>query len=160
MRSPHVSRVRRVVLLCPYTEVPYRWYCVLPVRYWLELLGPVVPWVRKAQAGQINDEAGLAAYEPSYMHLPLSACVELDALADRVWSDVAAVKQPLMFVYSTADSVSSPACMRARAASLAAGDGDRILVLTRSEHVILYDYEAQEVIDAVLDFVCDDQETP
>lgn len=147
------SSVRRVVLINPYTHVTYRWFYILSVRRWQGLLGIVIPYVRKIRPGQINDPAGRDRYQPSYMHVPIRSYAELTELSDSVWDTTGSLDKPLFFIYSMGDIVSSPSRMADYSRKLCAGAKDRVLRLERSNHVLLYDYDRNEIVSSVLEFL-------
>lgn len=147
------SSVRRVVLINPYTHVTYRWFYILPVRRWQGLLGIFIPYVRKIRPGQINDPAGRDRYQPSYMHVPIRSYAELTELSDSVWDTTGSVDKPLFFIYSMGDIVSSPSRMADYSRKLCTGADDRVLRLERSNHVLLYDYDRNEIVSSVLEFL-------
>ena len=145
------SNVRKVVLISPYTEVPYKWYYIIPVRTWKKVLGTVVPYIKKLSSGQINDLSGRESYEPSYLHLSTKSMNDLDGFSDSFWKDNKVIKNPILFIYSTDDNVSSPDKMKKQAKLIS--KHINILRVSKSAHIILHDKDKKNVINSILDFL-------
>jgi len=145
--------VRKVVLVNPYTEVPHRWYHLLPVRTWQDLLHNVVPYIRKSANGQITNEALQRAYIPAYLHLPVDAVRELDELALPFWAKFDPPDKPVFMIIAENDVVSSPQRMTEYAQKFFTREGDQILRAENSNHVVLHDNDKEMVIAEILEFL-------
>lgn len=141
--------VQAVIAINPYVGTPYKPWYVLPPSVWVRAGKYVVPYVKKVKSGQITDAAGAARYEPGYWHLALRAVAELRAYVRQVRSRATALSVPAFVHISQQDIVSDPKGM----ADLAAQCGipeQRIMVWPNSNHVLLYDRDAEDVIECVL----------
>lgn len=145
------SSVRKVVLINPYTEVPYKWYYIIPVRMWKKILGTVVPYIKKLSSGQINDSIGRELYEPSYLHLSTKSTNDLDRFSDLIWKNIKAINKPILFIYSINDNVSSPSKMKQIAQLMS--KHINIFSVNKSAHIILHDKDKEIVINSILDFL-------
>lgn len=145
--------VRRVVLVNPYTEVPHRWYHLLPVSTWQNLLHNVVPYIRKSATGQITNRALQSAYIPAYLHLPVDAVRELDELSRSFWAAFDPPDKPILMIIAENDVVSSPQRMNEYAEQYFMREDDQILRVGNSNHVVLHDNDKEVVIAEILQFL-------
>ncbi len=142
-------RIRRLVLINPYVEVPR------PVAWGPDparaagLARYLLPYVPKLVSGQIADPEGRRRYAPSYRHLPLRGYLELDRFATEVWARRRDFAVPTLVLISAGDVVTDPAAAQALFASRLEPGRDTLLVFPRSNHVLLFDYEREEAVAAI-----------
>lgn len=147
-------RVNRLVLAAPYFGVTYRWYYGLAPEDWNELLAPFVRWVYKGQlflqVNRTEDKDRIF----SYTWVPTKGVSTLTSLGR--WansSDVLArIAFPVLAIHSPGDVAASCEATR-QAIDRMASPEKRTLWLERSNHHVFWDYEREQVVQAILDFV-------
>lgn len=144
--------VEAVILINPYTTVPYHPAYVFPVRYWTRWTRHVAPYVRKISAGRIKCERGRNEYEPGYMHVSQQGAHTLQQYSARIRRQVQRrpVRVPVFLHISEQDVVSDPKRMRNLAVALDLAS-DRVRLWARSNHVLLHDYDGPAAVEAMLD---------
>lgn len=142
--------VRAVILVNPYTSVPYKPYYILPVGVWQRLAAPILPYVRKLRSGQINSPEGRARYIPSYDHVSLRASRRMHASASSIRESLVNIDGASVHIHiSEGDIVSDPARMQDLAERLGIPP-DQVHPWPNSNHVLLYDHDAEAAIEAML----------
>ncbi len=146
--------VDALVLGAPYFGVTYHWYYGLRLETWNRLASPLVPWIYKGHRFvQVNrKEAKSQVF--TYPWVPTSAVnvlTEIGRRANRA-EVLDNVKCPVLLVHSRADEAASPEAA-ARAFGAIASNDKRALWLTRSNHVIFWDLEREQVGDEIQDFL-------
>lgn len=139
--------VDRLVLLAPYlglTEGDETATRVAELAQW------VAPFMPKTQRGKINDPDGYARYEPGSYVVSLPGFLQLQALAARARAAAPGLELPTLVVYAPGDSVASGETARRLFDDRA---NVELLAATRSDHVLLFDYDADAVIARVVAFL-------
>ncbi len=144
----------KLVLVAPFLGIRHKWYYVLPARWWDGILSPIVPYIGRGKSIlRINRKEGLARLV-TYTVYPTSAngaCFELPRRAQ------AAAAQgrpagPVLMLYAPGDDVCSPSAERKMFAQLPHAD-NRVFVAPKSNHHILNDYDREEAIKAIVEFL-------
>lgn len=142
-----------LVLAAPYYAVTRHWYYVLPVETWAQITSPFLPWVYKSDAfiRVRRDEA--KPLITSYRWLPRQATRELGKLGRRARDPetLAAITCPVLLIHAEGDEAASPAAAR-RAFEGMGSENKEFLWLRESDHHIFWDYDREEVVDAVVEF--------
>jgi len=143
----------RLVLIAPFCGVRHRWYYVLPPRWWSALISPVVGYVPRPQSFvYCNRPEGREAIL-TYDAFHTDATGALFALRRRLLSaDLSRLTMPLLLLYGAQDGSCSSKGMDALFARLPAEPKQRV-VLPESNHHLLHDYDRQQAIDTIVEFV-------
>lgn len=148
-------RVDRLVLLAPYFGVTYEWYYVLPPEAWNTMLGGLVPYVLKMDMfTKVNrPEARGKIY--SYRAVPTAGAATLMELGRRARQPevLGAIDAPTLMVMSVDDGAASPKRAREAFDALASPRKKAVWIDARSNHILLWDYDREQVTEAVLDFL-------
>ncbi len=150
------NRPDRLVLIAPFFAVEQKWYYVLPVRWWCYLLSPFARYVKRPPGSiPLNDKSRLGEIV-MYAAFPTCAVRQLFKLRRLALeqTNLSTLNMPLLMIYSEGDDVASPAAMRHVFDRLPTGS-KREVVFTRSNHHLLHDYDRQEAVRAVVDFLSD-----
>ena len=143
-----------LVLGAPYFGVTHHWYYGLKPETWLKVSRPVVPWVYKGELFlQVNDKS-VKDKIVSYTWVPTRALQTLMELGKRA-SDPEVLKKiscPVLHIHAEGDAAASPDAARA-AVERMSSEQKEFVTLSRSNHHIFWDYESDEVMEAVLDFL-------
>ena len=144
----------RLVLVAPFFGVEYKWYYVLPPRWWNALLTPLISYVRRdPDLMQVNRPEGRDEII-AYVSFPTASTKALFDLRRRLLegTDLGRLVMPVLLVYSTGDDVCSHKAMETVFARLPSPAKEKV-VFERSNHHVLHDYDRREAIDAIVRFV-------
>jgi carboxylesterase len=143
----------RLVLVAPFCGVRYRWYYVLPPRWWHAVLAPVLRSVPRAGTVYCNRREGREA-SITYDAFPIEASKALFRLRARLLddTDLWMLTMPSLLVHSTGDGVCSPKAM-ARFFERLPAQPRRTVVFEDSNHHLLHDHDREQAIAAIVEFV-------
>ena len=144
----------RLVLIAPFCGVRYKWYYVLPPRWWSAVLSPVIRYVpRPPGTIYCNRKEGREAII-TYDAFPTDASRALFRLRSTLLEDaqLANLTMPALLVYSSGDDTCSPKAMAALLERLPA-DPKRAAAFARSNHHLLHDHDREQAIRAIVEFV-------
>ena len=146
----------RLVLIAPYYEVRHKWYYVLPVPWWVRMLSPLTGHVVRFRSWlRINDRSRVDRIV-CYRRFAVGSVKELmgvrAAAVER--ADLRRLTMPVLMVYSRGDDVACPRAMARLMRRLPAGQR-RELVFTRSNHHLLHDYDRDEAVRGIVEFMAE-----
>jgi len=144
----------RLALVAPYLRVTPRWWLVARPEFWNEVARLVVDYADSGPTIRGISDPELAEDFPFYRVLPLAAVSQAAALAERARDRelLAAYTVPTLALVSDRDTVADPRA--ARAAFEALGSDERRLVrYDASNHVLLWDAEADAVLAELVTFL-------
>lgn len=153
--------VAKLVLLAPYYGVTYKWYYVLPAETWQSMLGPLVPYIKRPMGmTKLNKRENADRY---FMYRTLTTAgtrqlMQLGRAAGRP-ETLGRVQCPVLLVHSRTDDAASPAA----AAKAFEGFGSakkRAVWIEKSNHVICWDYDAEQVLTETVEFLAGEPESP
>jgi carboxylesterase len=149
-----MEEVDGVVLGAPYFGVTQQWYYVLPVEFWSKVTGPLIHRVYKSDRFLRVKDPEAKKKILSYHWIPSKASRTLQIIGER-GSDpdtLAEVQTPVLLIHARDDFAASP--KEAQIAFDRLGSEDKTLLwLDHSDHHIYWDYDRDEVAQAVLNFV-------
>ena len=141
-----------MVLLCPYFKSKYRWFYFSRLEDWAHRISRIIPFVIKPKMGQINDPKGLKKYF-AYRHMPTASVREVATLGNLAMEKSPSISATnLLWVHSKGDIVADFDVSKAVFSTVPARD-KTFLEYKRSNHIILYDYDAPDVISGVTSFL-------
>lgn len=140
---PH-EKVRRTVLINPFTEVPK--VAGLDAFAAARTAGSFVPYVAKL-GHNIREPKGRKKYQGSYVHFPVNAYNQLQLYANLLWQKATTGKivKPIFFAISTNDSVSNPIKMQEYANRICVHRDSIIKEYANSEHGLIFDYDGKQL---------------
>ena len=143
-----------LILAAPYFGVTYRWYYGLRPETWTRLASRLVPYVYKGKLFlQVNRKAAKADIF-SYTWIPSKGLRTLVGVGERA-KDKAVLSKiacPVLWLHSEGDVAASEAAAEAAVAQMASPTKETVR-LVRSNHHIFWDYEREEVAEAILRFM-------
>lgn len=148
------QRPDKLVLIAPFCGVRYKWYYVLPPRWWHALLCPFLRRVKsRPRLTGVNRREGRDEVL-MYGAFPTDASRALFELRHRLLgdADLRRLTMPALLVYSTGDDVCSPSAMEEVFERLPAV-GKEKAVFSHSNHHILHDYDREQAITAIVNFL-------
>lgn len=153
-RAASTERVEGLILCAPYFGVTHRWYYGLRPETWAEIGAPTFRWVYKGnlfrQVNRKDDRKKIL----SYQWTPVRSITMLMELGCRVNEPVTldAIACPVLLIHSRDDSAASPEAAEKAVQAMPAQD-KTFLWLSRSNHILFWDFERDEVAQAVLEFL-------
>ena len=145
-----MGRVDKLVLLAPFYSLPYANDLLWNLSKGLKWVIPLVPKVAK---GRINDPEGYGRYAPGSMIVSLRAFNRLEELAALARQRAPNIVIPTLVLGSPNDQVASFVLTK-EIFALQANVG--FIEYPRSNHVLLYDYDCEEVMESMIGFLTDE----
>lgn len=145
------ENVERIVLLAPYFQVSSRWNIMGSPESWAARLARFLPFIRKLKTGQIYDPEGLTRYR-AYQHVALSSVAPLDRMGRKAQEAASRVSSAVLWFHSGVDLVADPELSR-RIFDKLPNPQKTFVSLSRSNHVLTYDFEREQVIRSAADFL-------
>jgi len=139
--------IDRLVLLAPYLALAVADEAATATA---EVTQWAIPLVPKTQRGQINDPDGYARYEPGSYVISMEDFLRLQRLAERARFAARNIAVPTLVVYAPEDSVASAEATRKVAGQM---PDAALMPADASDHVLLFDYDAPEIVRAVVAFL-------
>lgn len=146
--------VSKLVVLSPYFKVKQKWYYLGKPEKWAKRFSFILPYIKKLKIGQINDPKGLENYS-AYERIPLKAVGELVKVGNLSLEEGNNIKCPTMWMHSKNDIVSDFNLSRETFDRIESADKE-FIEFTRSNHIILYDYDSNEVIEQIVRFLVEE----
>jgi carboxylesterase len=143
--------VEKLALISPYFKIKRPYYCFGSLEWWARKINKVLPFVRKFKIGQINNSSGLSKYV-AYKHLPLKSIKILKRLGDKSFASALLLKSPVLVLHSEGDTVADFDKSYQAFQQMSSMD-KKFIKYKRSNHVILYDYDAKDVLEQVMNFL-------
>ena len=147
-------KIDRLVLAAPYFGVSYKWYYLLPPEAWSTLISPFIRWVKKGDRFVMVNRKEAKSEIMSYRWIPTQGIRTLITLG-RMARDPQRLQEltcPVLVIQSTGDDAASPRASR-QAFDRIASLEKQWLGLTQSNHHVFFDYEREQVAEAVLRFL-------
>jgi len=143
--------VDKLILFGPYIDITRKWYYFGRPEKWAKWLHPIVPYVTKIKIANINDPQGLKKYD-SYKHLPVKTVLELEKMSQNVKINRNKIKCDILWFHSRGDIASDFKSAKNFFESLPT-PSKKFVEYTRSNHLILYDYDSKDAIEKTVSFL-------
>jgi carboxylesterase len=146
--------VDRLVLVAPYYGVTYKLYYLLPAEAWNTVIGWAIPYVAKPKnTSRINDHSQRDKYF-QYQTVPTGGTRQLIALGReaRKTEVLEKITCPVLILHSTGDDAASPRASR-KAFERIGSTRKEIVWFEKSNHILFWDYENEEVKRRVEEFL-------
>jgi len=143
-----------LVLAAPYFGITYRWYYGLRPETWTKLLAPVVPYFYKGRLFlQVNRKEAKAEIF-SYTWIPSRGLRTLMEIGRRAGQPevLSKIHCPILWLHSQGDVAAAPDAAQ-KAIDAMASTLKETVWLGRSNHHIFWDYDREQVQQAILGFV-------
>ncbi len=146
--------VCRLVMLNPYFRVRPRWYYFGQPETWARRLESVLGYVKKPRVGFINDRDGRRRYgaHPQYRFIPTKCVKHLVQIGRMAMKQSPQVTAEALWFHSTGDQVADYDHSR-QAFDRIASIKKEFVTLSRSNHILLYDHDANEVVEKAVAFL-------
>ena len=146
--------VDALILVSPYYAVTHRWYYLLHLETWANLLTPAVRWVYRPRSVQPVNLIEAREKIVSYNWIPTKGMLTAIDIASRARDSILSNKiaMPTLLLHAEGDSVTDPKVAEEVWRGFAAQDKEMVR-LHRSDHIVFWDYDRDEVIRAVTAFL-------
>lgn len=140
------NRVHGLILISPYYAVTHRWYYLLHPETWARLLSPVVRWIYSSPQMQPVNRAEVREQIISYHWIPIRSALTAMGLASHARNAevTAHIDMPVLLIHSKSDRVTDPRVAGAVFNAFPAKE-KQVAWLHRSDHIVFWDYEREEV---------------
>ncbi len=144
------KEISKLVLISPYFQVRKQWFYVLSPSTWSSLISKTVPFVKKLKIGQINNPNGLKKYN-AYKHIP-STIEELQKIGNLAREKSKSINCDTLWIHSAGDKVADFKISHEMFQEIPAKH-KFFIKYTRSNHIILYDYDGPDAIKKIISFL-------
>lgn len=147
------EKVDRLILLAPYLRIAQQWYYVLPVEWHNRLFLKVIPYVYRPLAfKQINDKSKVTGIV-DYDYVSLRGADTAIRLGNKALNAKFSVERPVLIIHGVGDRATDYRASRELASALKKQGGCRLILLFKSNHIVLWDFEAEFVQKEILEFL-------
>lgn len=152
------ERLDRLVLVGPYYDVTYKWYYVLPAPTWNKIIRPLTRFVIRSERFLGTNRKEMKPHILAYRTVPTAAVTELNIVGERARDPAALAKvtAPVLVLHPRKDHAASYEAMQAAFARLGSAQ-KKLVTLERSNHLVFWDYDAEEAIKEIEAFVGTDK---
>ena len=143
-----------LVLGAPYFGVTHHWYYLLPAETWTRIGRPLARWIYKGQIFMQVNRAEVKLLIVSYAWVPVDGLLTLQEIGRRA-NDPAilrAIHCPVLLIHAAGDAAASIEASQRTFAQMAS-EHKRFLQLTKSNHHIFWDFEQEQVMSAIEEFL-------
>jgi len=150
LRLAEDYELKNIYLVNPFITKSSSWYKVLPFELRLRLFSQIYRYDKKTKIANINDPSGLQQHI-AYWNLPYAPLRTSLPFIRETRSRLFEITEPIFIAHARTDSVASPSGANEIYGSVQSKEKE-ILWLSRSNHVLLMDYEKEEVISNIISF--------
>lgn len=150
---------RRLVLVSPYLAVRYKWYYILPPRWWNTIVSPVIPYVGRGDTVHTVNRPEAKDEIPTYTAIPTETNKTVFEIGRRLReeTDPAAITCPTLMLLAPGDDVVDTERAREFFRRMP-NEGNALWSAERSNHHILRDYDREAAIERIVQFLGRDRE--
>ncbi len=147
----------RLVLFGPYIDITQKWYYPGKPENWVKRLFRILPYVKKRKYSKnpnltnINDPEGFKRYD-SYKHLPVKTVRELEKISQNARQNIDRIHCKVLWFHSRGDIAADYSSARSFFDKIPSKH-KTFVEYTRSNHVILYDYDSKDAVQKTLAFL-------
>jgi carboxylesterase len=145
------QEVSHLVCINPFFKIAEKWICSDYIESLAGLFQYIVPYVRKNRLGMINDPEKLKHYH-SYWHVPLQSVRQVRIIAENAMAMISGVKVPTLWIHTRGDVVADFNSSRRMFSNLSS-ENKQFVEFSRSDHMILYDYDEHAVLEQIKKFI-------
>lgn len=146
--------VSRLALVAPYYDVSMRWYYVLPPHLWNHALGGMFEFLPKWTPFVCVNKKEAKGQWVSYGAVSSGSVRMVEGLGRRAGQAevLERITCPVLHLHAVRDRVSSPRAARRALVGMASAD-KRQYWYKRSNHMLFWDYDAEEAEQRVVEFL-------
>ena len=137
-------------LLNAYLTPTYKWYTVINLKYYLRVVTPILQYSKKAKKAKINDPEGLEKHI-AYLNFVYAPVKNSEKFLDTIYRNAEKTNENILIQHSKNDEVASIALIKKFAEKISS-ETKIITTFTKSNHILLMDYDKEEVIQNIINF--------
>lgn len=145
----------QLILLAPYFRIKHRWYYIFPAAFYCKIALPFIPYVeRPAMFKQVFNKKALP-YIVDYDFISTKGTRAALEVSKRAKQDIAKLKNskiPMLVIHSKKDKATDCSTTQKLIEQLGRSDV-QVMILNNSNHLILWDYEAEQVEQEIINFL-------
>lgn len=133
-----------------YLKPTYKFYHVFSPKIYINLFGNLFHYSKKTKVAKINDPEGLKVHV-AYMNMPSSPVKNSQVFLETVFNDIVRVNENLLIQHSVNDDVASFNAI-SELYEKSSSMKKEIVLFENSNHILLMDYDSEEVIENIIEF--------
>jgi carboxylesterase len=144
------KNISRTYLISPFVKIKHHWYYVFSPKNYLNLFGDFLIYFKKSKVSYINDPKGLEDYI-AYWNFPLLPVKNSLDFLEEMKSMLFKIENPILIQHSKGDFVcdfKGGEFVYEKVSSV----NKEIILFEKSNHVLLVDYDKEEVISNIIKF--------
>lgn len=142
--------LNNVYLIAPYLYTTYHFYYGLKPETYLKMFSPIIHYSKKNKIGQINSKEGLENHI-AYWNMPFSPVLNSQDFIKDTISNLSKIKEPILIQHSKLDHTSDIKSSK-RIIEDCSSNIKELILLEKSNHIILEDYDKEIAINNLLEF--------
>lgn len=144
------KEVNNVYLLSPYIFARYNWYYAFKLETYLNTFSDILVFNKKIKIAQINSQEGLDKHI-AYWNMPLLPIKNSNTFFNEVKANLNKINSPILLQQSKNDKASDIKSSIYIYENVKSENKD-LIIFEKSNHVILEDYDKEEVIKNIINF--------
>jgi len=149
-RLAEEKKLKNVYLLAPYVYARYKVIRIFKLETYLDLFAEMIGYSKKTKLAQINDPEGLKSYI-SYWNFPVVPVLKSQLFLIDLVKDLNKIDEPILIQHSKNDDTADILSSRIIFETIISEDKE-FVIFERSNHVLLFDYDKEEVINNIIEF--------
>lgn len=143
-----------LILAAPLFEVEHRWYYGMHPERWAKLVRPLLRWVYRSPGSRPVNRREVRREITTFTWVPTNAVYVAVQLGQQARSPeaLAHLKLPVLLLHGLDDSVTSPEASEVAWEAMPTDD-KHLVLLERSEHLIFWDHDREQVQAEILAFL-------
>lgn len=151
------QEINQLVLFGAYIDITKKWYYPGKPENWAKRLFRILPYVKKRKYSKnpnftnINDPEGFKRYD-SYKHLPVKTVRELVKISQNARQNIESIHCDVLWFHSKGDIAADFKSAKSLFEKIPSKN-KTFVEYTRSNHIILYDYDSEDAIKRTIMFL-------
>lgn len=150
MKLSEEKEFNNLYILGGYLKLPYKWYYVLDPNIIIKLSANMVYYTKNVKISSINSPEGRQKYV-GYWNFPLLPVKNSQEFLKIVKNNLDKINENLLIQHSINDDIASLKEMQNLLTKASSGSKE-IILFERSDHILLMDYDSDQVIDNIIEF--------
>ena len=142
--------LNNLYLVNPYLFPPYHFYYIFNLNTYLKYTSPILHYSKKTRLAQINDDDGMKNHI-AYWNMPFDPMKNSFKFFEEVKLNLDKITEPTLTQQSINDKASSIESSRIIDKKISS-EIKNIITFEKSNHVLLMDYDREEVIANIINF--------
>jgi carboxylesterase len=144
------KEIQRLYLISPYLKARYKWIRIFPLEYYVDLFGDLVTYSIKISVAQINSPEGLSKHI-AYWNMPFAPVKDSKNFIKERVANAKLIKETVLVQHSSGDETADIDGAIEVFQKMNSTD-KTMIVLDKSNHVILADYDKEAAINNIINF--------